>query len=76
MKRVQMEPEFTMIGGILRIGKMADVVRAALGREINVPEGDLVQYAAALGAALAGRVRVERLAAAGLPAPTPERRVG
>ena len=65
MKRVQMEPEFTMIGGILRIGKMVDVVRAELGRPVNVPEGDLVQYASALGAAIAGRIRVERLAEAG-----------
>lgn len=65
MKRVQMEPEFTMIGGILRIGKMVDVVRSELGRPVNVPEGDLVQYASALGAALAGRIRFERLAKAG-----------
>ena len=65
MKRVQMEPEFTMIGGILRIGKMVDVVRAELGRPVNVPAGDLVQYASALGAALAGRLRYERLAESG-----------
>jgi activator of 2-hydroxyglutaryl-CoA dehydratase len=65
MKRVQMEPEFTMIGGILRIGKMVDVVRAELGRPVNVPEGDLVQFTSALGAAIAGRIRVERLAEAG-----------
>lgn len=67
MKRVQMEPEFTMIGGILRIGTMVDVVRAELGQPFNVPEGDLVQYTSALGAAVAGRLRVERLAAAGRP---------
>jgi hypothetical protein len=41
------------------------VVRAELGRPVNVPEGDLVQYASALGAAIAGRIRVERLAEAG-----------
>lgn len=65
MKRVQMEPEFTMIGGILRIGKMVDVVRAELGRPVNVPAGDLVQYTSALGAAIAGRVRYQRLVESG-----------
>lgn len=65
MKRVQMEPEFTMIGGILRIGKMVEVVRAELGRPVNVPEGDLVQYTSALGAAIAGRVRYQRLVESG-----------
>ena len=61
MKRVQMEPEFTLIGGILRFRTMVDVVRRELGGAVNVPEGDLVQFVSALGAAvLAHRRLVER----------------
>src|SRR6266508_3829622 len=40
MKRVQMEPEFTLIGGILRFTTMVDVVRRELQAEVNVPDGD------------------------------------
>ncbi len=64
MKRVGMEPEFTLIGGILRFERMAEEVRDQLGAAVNVPAGDLVQFTAALGAALLGRRRLERLAAA------------
>ncbi len=64
MKRVSMEPEFTLIGGILRFERMADVIREELQSEVNVPEGDLVQYASALGAAYLGHMRVDRLEAA------------
>jgi len=62
MKRVRMEPEFTLIGGILRFGRMADVVRSALGASVNVPPGELVQFTAAFGAALLGQRRLRRLA--------------
>ena len=61
MKRVQMEPEFTLIGGILRFETMARVVRDALQSEVNVPEGDLVQFVSAYGAALLGQRRLEVL---------------
>ncbi len=64
MKRVRMEPEFTLIGGILRFSRMVDVVREQLGAEVNVPPGDLVQFTAALGAGLLARQRASRLAAA------------
>jgi (R)-2-hydroxyacyl-CoA dehydratese activating ATPase len=64
MKRVRMEPPFTLIGGILRFSRMADVVRGALGEgaQVQVPEGELVQFMAALGAALLGQRRLRRLA--------------
>jgi activator of 2-hydroxyglutaryl-CoA dehydratase len=62
LKRVRMEPEFTLIGGILRFERMIDVVKNALSAAVNVPPGDLVQYAAAFGAALLGQRRLERLA--------------
>jgi predicted CoA-substrate-specific enzyme activase len=61
MKRVQMEPEFTLVGGILRFETMARVVREKLGVGVNVPEGDRVQYTAALGAALLARHRLRKL---------------
>ena len=60
MKRVNMEPEFTLIGGILRFERMADVIRRELDAAVNVPEGDLVQFTSALGAAYLGQRRMER----------------
>ena len=64
MKRAGMEPEFTLIGGILRFERMVDVVRAELKAEVNVPAGDLVQFVAALGAAYLGQRRLEKVVAA------------
>jgi (R)-2-hydroxyacyl-CoA dehydratese activating ATPase len=64
MKRVSMEPEFTLIGGILRFERMVDVIREELNSDVNVPEGDLVQYTSAIGAAFLGQLRVARLEAA------------
>jgi len=61
MKRVKMEPEFTLVGGILRFETMSDVVREQLGTEVNVPTGDMVQYVAALGAAILGHIRLSKL---------------
>jgi len=68
MKRVRMEPEFTLIGGILRFETMVDVVRGALNAEVNVPEGDLVQYTSALGAAILGHQRLLKLNQSGATA--------
>ena len=59
LKRVQLEPEFALIGGILRFETMAAEVRRQLGSEVNVPEGDLVQFVSALGAAVLGQRRLE-----------------
>ena len=56
-----MEPEFTLIGGILRFESMAKAVREQLEAEVNVPEGDLVQYMAAFGAAYLGHRRLAKL---------------
>ena len=72
MKRVQMEPEFTLIGGILRFETMVRVIRKELGTEVNVPDGDLVQFVAAFGAAVLGHRRLrsrDRDAAAAASAP-------
>jgi (R)-2-hydroxyacyl-CoA dehydratese activating ATPase len=61
MKRVQMEPEFTLVGGIMRFATMARVMKDELGENVNVLEDDLAQYSCAIGAAvLAGR-RLQKL---------------
>jgi activator of 2-hydroxyglutaryl-CoA dehydratase len=65
MKRVQMEKEYTLIGGILRFNTMARVVREKLNAHVNVPEDDMVQYATALGAAILGHQRLQKLQASG-----------
>jgi activator of 2-hydroxyglutaryl-CoA dehydratase len=58
MKRVQMEPEFTLVGGILRFPSMAALIRQTLGATgANVPVGDMPQYTAAVGAAVMARRR-------------------
>jgi len=61
MKRVQMEPAFTLIGGILRFETMAHLVREHLKAEVNVPSGDMVQFTTALGAAILGQQRLRKL---------------
>lgn len=61
MKRVKMEPEFTLIGGILRFETMIRVAREQLHAGVNVPQGDLVQFVAALGAARLGLRRLDSL---------------
>ncbi len=66
MKRVRMEPEYTLVGGILRFESLAKEIRKQLGDEVNVPQGDMVQFAAAIGAAFLGKQRI------GARAPLPE----
>jgi predicted CoA-substrate-specific enzyme activase len=61
MKRVQMEPEFTLIGGILRFETMARVVREHLKSEVNVPPENLVQFVSAFGAAILAQRRLQKL---------------
>jgi predicted CoA-substrate-specific enzyme activase len=62
MKRVGMEPEYTLLGGILRFPSMVDEMRKELGNRVNVPQGEMVQFAGAVGAALLGYRRLVRLA--------------
>ena len=61
MKRVNMEPEFTLIGGILRFEIMSRVIREQLNTAVNVPAQDMVQFVPALGAAVLGHYRVAKL---------------
>lgn len=62
MRRVRMEPEFTLIGGILRFTTLVDVIRRELNAPVNVPGGELVQFIAAYGAAVLGQRRLSKLA--------------
>jgi predicted CoA-substrate-specific enzyme activase len=64
LRRVGMEPAFTLVGGILRFERMASVVRDQLRADVNVAPGDLAQFTAALGAALLGQRRMRQLGAA------------
>jgi predicted CoA-substrate-specific enzyme activase len=61
MKRVRMEPEITVIGGIMRFETMVQVVRDHLKTTVNVPQGDLVQFVPALGAAVLGHQRLRKV---------------
>ncbi len=63
MRRIKAEPEFSLVGGILRWETMAGAIRERLETEVNVPEGDMPQFTAALGCALLGQVRLKKLAA-------------
>ncbi|HYO48047.1 MAG TPA: acyl-CoA dehydratase activase [Gemmatimonadota bacterium] len=64
MKRVQMEPEFTLVGGIMRFPTMVRVMREHLGEAVNVTPESLVQFTGAIGAAVLARRRLEKLEAA------------
>ena len=70
LKRVQMEPEFTLIGGILRFETMARVVREHLKAEVNVPPEHLVQFVGALGAAILAQRRLRKLNMPAAPSDT------
>jgi predicted CoA-substrate-specific enzyme activase len=70
MKRVQMELEFTLVGGILRFETMAHVIRDRLKKDVNVPPDDFAQYTAAIGAAILARQRLEKLGHAAARAAT------
>jgi (R)-2-hydroxyacyl-CoA dehydratese activating ATPase len=61
MKRVQMQSEYTLIGGILRVSKMVQVVQEKLNAAVNVSDGEMVQYTTALGAAILGHQRLNKL---------------
>lgn len=61
MKRVRMEPEITLVGGIARFPIIVQVMRAQLDAGVNVPPQELVQFTAAIGAALLARRRAEKV---------------
>jgi predicted CoA-substrate-specific enzyme activase len=60
MRRVQLEPEYTVVGGILRFESMGSLLREKLGTAVNVPPADVVQLVGALGAAVLGQKRMRQ----------------
>jgi predicted CoA-substrate-specific enzyme activase len=62
MKRVKAEPEYTLIGGILKLDMMAKSIEQQLDAKVNVPPTDMVQFVSVYGAAILGQWRLERLA--------------
>ncbi len=62
MKRVRAEPEYTLIGGILRFETMGTGVSTSLNAKVNVPPPEMVQYVAAMGAAILAQRRLKILA--------------
>ncbi len=58
MRRVQLEPDYTLVGGILRFESMGMLLRQKLGNSVNVPPPSLVQMIGALGAAVLGQRRM------------------
>jgi len=63
MKRAGPEPEYTLIGGILRFDTMARSIAKALKVDVNVPEPEMVQFVAALGCAVLGGRRLAKVGA-------------
>lgn len=60
IKRVKLEPEVTLVGGIMRFPTMAQVLHSQLGVSVNVPPEPLAQFTAAVGAAVLGHERLAR----------------
>ncbi|MCK9503461.1 MAG: acyl-CoA dehydratase activase [Porticoccaceae bacterium] len=59
LRRVKIENEVTLVGGILRWGRMVEAISGEIDAHVNVPKGDLPQYTAALGCAVLGHVRLK-----------------
>lgn len=71
MKRVQMEPEVTLAGGILRFPTMAEIIRQRLDMPVNMPPEDLIQFLSAVGAAVLGQLRVRKVSQGAAEAQAP-----
>ena len=63
MKRVKMEPEFALSGGLTRVPLMRRELEELLGRELLVGDEELGAYAGAIGAALLAHRRLRKLQA-------------
>jgi len=61
LKRVGIEPEITLVGGMARQGGMVRALSDMLGMPVNVPE--VPEIVNAVGAALLAKRRLERVAA-------------
>ena len=71
MKRVGLEPEFALAGGMTQNGAMVAALEAKLGAPLHLPPHGLGQLNGAFGAALLGLRRAERLLTEGRAIPAP-----
>jgi len=62
LRRIKAEPEFTLIGGILRFEAMWQAIRSEVDVTVNVPDDEIVQFVTAFGAAILGQRRLKKLA--------------
>src|SRR5208282_4187862 len=70
LRRVKIEDELTLVGGILRWGRIAQAVSENLKMEVNVAGGDMPQFTAALGCAILGHIRVKSSQGSSIQAPS------
>ena len=61
LKRINVEPQITLVGGIMRWSVMAKAIRDELKMDANVAPGDMPQFTAALGCAILGQIRLKKL---------------
>jgi predicted CoA-substrate-specific enzyme activase len=71
MKRVGLEKDFALAGGMTQNAAMVAAIAAKLGAPLNLPPQGLGQFNGAFGAALLGLRRAERLVAEGRSIPAP-----
>lgn len=71
MKRVGLEGEFALAGGMTNNAAMVAALESRLGAPLHLPPHGLGQLNGAFGAAVLGLRRVARLLADGQPIPTP-----
>jgi (R)-2-hydroxyacyl-CoA dehydratese activating ATPase len=64
MKRVKVEPEVTLVGGIMRFPTMPIVLAEQLKMPVNVPPNEMAQMTAAVGAAVLAQQRLAKRDAA------------
>lgn len=60
LRRLRVEPDCAVVGGVLRFEAMARLLRDRLGGTVHVPQGELAQLTGALGAAVLGLQRWQR----------------
>jgi predicted CoA-substrate-specific enzyme activase len=61
MRRIKMESEYTLVGGIMRFPTMVKTLEENLGEGVNIPEGNMPQFAGAIGAATLALQRLKKL---------------
>ncbi len=71
MRRVGLEPDFALAGGMTQNAAMVSALEEVLGSPLHLPPNGLGQLNGAFGASLLGLRRIERLLTEGKPLPEP-----